>query len=167
MQSIARAGAHTRLRDGRFVPTFPNASYIFVRREYERWDPKLPGHRIVDYNVDVFDRSVLPVMEAGLAELVSDRHRISPSVEIQPAHGHTAGHPVLHLVSLSKEAYFTGDAFHHPIQMVDPNIHFPGCGNLEKAIETRRRFVDLCAERSALIIPAHFAAPYAGRLRPV
>lgn len=158
-------GWNTQLRDGRYVPTFPNARYIFVRREYERWDPRRPGHRVVDYNVGVFDRSVLPVVEAGLAELVSDRHRISDSVAIEPARGHTMGHSVLHLVSEAKQAFFTGDVYHHPIQMVDPTIHFFGCDNLDEAIETRRRLTALCDELNAVIIPAHFPAPHAGRVR--
>ena len=158
-------GWSTQLRDGRYVPTFPNASYIYVRREYERWDPRRPGHRVVDYNVDVFDRSVLPVMEAGLAKLVDDRHHICAGVSIEPAYGHTAGHSILHLLSRSEEAYFTGDVFHHPIQMLDPGIHFPGCDDLQMAIETRRRLISQLAESNALVIPAHFPAPHAGWIR--
>ncbi|MGH9204762.1 MAG: MBL fold metallo-hydrolase, partial [Vicinamibacterales bacterium] len=154
----------TQLRDGRFVPTFPNARYVYVRREYERWDPRRPDHKPVDYNVGVFERSVLPIMEAGLADLVNDRHRISPSVEIEPAYGHTLGHSILHLASQAKEAYFTGDVFHHPLQMLHPELHLPGCDDLEQAIETRRRVAALCAERDALVIPAHFPKPHAGYL---
>lgn len=158
-------GWSTRLRDGRFVPTFPNARYVYVRREYERWDPRRPDHKPVDYNVGVFERSVRPIMEAGLADLVNDRHRISASVEIEPAYGHTMGHSTLHLTSRAKEAYFTGDVFHHPLQMVYPELHMPGCDDLEQAIETRRRVAALCADRNALVIPAHFPTPHAGYLR--
>jgi glyoxylase-like metal-dependent hydrolase (beta-lactamase superfamily II) len=159
-------GWNTRLRDGRFVPTFPNARYLFVRREYERWDTRRPDHRVVDYNVGVFERSVLPVMEAGLALLVNDTHRISASVAIEPAYGHTAGHSILHLVSKAREAYFTGDVFHHPLQMLDARLHMPGCDNLEQAIATRRRVAGLCAARNALVVPAHFPTPHAGWVRP-
>lgn len=155
----------TQLRDGRFVPTFPNARHLYVRREYERWDTTRPDHRVIDYNIGVFEQSVLPIMEAGLADLVNDRHRISASVEIEPAYGHTLGHSMLHLVSQTEEAYFTGDVFHHPLQILYPEFHLPGCDNLELAIETRRRIIDLCAERNALVIPAHFPSPHAGWVR--
>ena len=158
-------GWSTQLRDGKFVPTFANARYLYVRREYERWDTRRPGHREVDYNVGVFERSVLPVMEAGLAELVEDRHRISAGVEIQPAYGHTLGHSILHLVSRMQQAYFTGDVFHHPLQMIDPTLHMPGCDDLDMAIETRRRIVDACVTGNALVIPAHFPTPHAGWIR--
>lgn len=155
----------TQLRDGRFVPTFPNARYLYVKREFERWDTRRPDHRVVDYNVGVFEQSVLPIVEAGLADLVSDRHRLSASVEIEPAYGHTLGHSIVHLVSKTKEAYFTGDVFHHPLQILYPELHLPGCDNLEQAIETRRRIANLCIERNALVIPAHFAKPHVGWIR--
>jgi glyoxylase-like metal-dependent hydrolase (beta-lactamase superfamily II) len=78
-------GWSTQLRDGRFVPTFPKARYLYVRREYERWDTRRPDHKPVDYNVGVFERSVLPIVEAGLADLVIDTHRLSSSVSIEPS----------------------------------------------------------------------------------
>jgi glyoxylase-like metal-dependent hydrolase (beta-lactamase superfamily II) len=158
-------GWNTQLRDGKFVPTFANARYLFARREYERWDTRRSDHQEVDYNVGVFNQSVLPVMEAGLAELVNDHHRVSPSLEIEPAYGHTLGHSILHLVSKMQEAYFSGDVFHHPLQIIEPTLHLPGCDNLAMAIETRRRLIDRCTTSGALLIPAHFAAPHAGWIR--
>ena len=158
-------GWNTQLRGGRYVPTFPNARYLFVRREYARWDPASADYQPVDYNAGAFEQSVLPVIEAGLADLVEDRHRLSASLEIEPAYGHTRGHSILHLVSHAQEAHFTGDVFHHPLQIVDPRLHLPGCDDLQQAIATRRRIIDLCVERDALIIPAHFPAPHAGWIR--
>jgi Metallo-beta-lactamase superfamily len=34
---IDHCGWNTLLRDGRWVPTFPNAKYVFHKREYEAW----------------------------------------------------------------------------------------------------------------------------------
>lgn len=158
-------GWNTQLRGGRYVPTFPNARYLFVRREYERWDPNGADYRAVDYNEGVYERSILPVVEAGLADLVMDRHQVSPGLEIQPAHGHTRGHAMLHLSSAAQQGYFTGDMFHHPLQLVQPELQFGDCDDLAAAIDTRRRFVELALDREALIIPAHLPFPHAGRLR--
>ena len=157
-------GWSTQLSNGRFVPTFPNARYVYVKREYDLWERRR-HHHTVDYNTGVFERSVLPVMEAGLADLVSDRHRISSSLEIEPAYGHTLGHSMLHLASKRQEAYFTGDVFHHPLQILYPQLHLPGCDDLPMAIETRRRVAHLCAANGALLIPAHFASPHVGYIR--
>ena len=35
---IDHTGWNTTLRDGRWVPTFPNAKYIFHKREYAAWE---------------------------------------------------------------------------------------------------------------------------------
>ena len=52
-------GWNTRLIDGRWVPTFPKARYVFAKREHDYWSEvhaKTP--------VPPFGDSVLPVMEA-------------------------------------------------------------------------------------------------------
>ena len=63
-------GWNTRLVDGRWVPTFPNARYVFTKKELEAWErghPKFTRHPLED--------SVLPVIAAGQAELVTQRLR--------------------------------------------------------------------------------------------
>lgn len=157
-------GWNTQLRNGSWVPTFPNARYIFLRREYERWDPNGATYRAVDYNHGVYERSILPIVEAGLADLVTDRHRLSPSLEIEPAHGHTLGHAMLRLSSQAQEALFTGDAFHHPLQLTAPELQFGDCDDVAQAVATRRRLVTLGLERDALLIPAHLPYPHAGHV---
>jgi glyoxylase-like metal-dependent hydrolase (beta-lactamase superfamily II) len=158
-------GWNTRLRGGRWVPTFPNARYIFMRREYERWDPSGAGYRAVDYNDGVYERSIRPVVEAGLADLVLDDHRLSESLRIAAAPGHTLGHAILHLASGDEPAVFSGDSFHHPLQMIDPTIQFGDCDDVAQAIATRRRLAAFALEQEALLIPAHLPFPHAGRLR--
>jgi glyoxylase-like metal-dependent hydrolase (beta-lactamase superfamily II) len=157
-------GWNTHLKNGRWVPTFPNAKYIVVQREYDRWQgaDRAPS---ATYATGVFEESIQPVVEAGLAELVLDRHRISPSLEVEPAYGHTIGHSMLRLTSGGEEAFFTGDSFHHPLQIVKPDLHFGRPEAPALALETRQRIQAQALERDALIIPAHIPAPHAGRLR--
>jgi len=157
-------GWNTRLDNGRWVPTFPNARYLFVRREVERWEPSRPGHRPVEYNIGVYEDSVRPVLDAGLADLVADHHAILPGLAIEPAPGHTTGHSVLHLNSRGEDAWFTGDAFHHPLQVLRPELHLEGCDDLQQAVATRERLLHAIAERDGLMIPAHFAGPHRGRV---
>jgi glyoxylase-like metal-dependent hydrolase (beta-lactamase superfamily II) len=152
-------GWNTRLRAGRWVPTFPNARYIFVRREFDRWDPRQAGHQPVGYNEGVFEDSVLPVLEAGLADLVADHHRLGAGLSIEPAYGHTSGHSMLRLTSGVRDAYFIGDAFHHPLQILRPELDLGGCDNLADATATRRRLRARFAGTETLVIPAHFPVP--------
>ena len=155
-------GWNTRLKDGRWVPTFPNARYLLVRREYERWDPARPGYRPVDYNAGVFERSILPIVEAGLVELTPEHHDIMPGLRIEFAPGHTLGHAMLRLHSAGEEALFSGDAFHHPLQLTDPTIQFGDCDDIAQAIATRRQLIGTALAREALVIPAHLPFPHAG-----
>jgi glyoxylase-like metal-dependent hydrolase (beta-lactamase superfamily II) len=158
-------GWNVQLRGGRWVPTFPKARYLFLRREYERWNPNGAGYRYVDYNEGIYERAIQPIVEAGLADLVMDDHRVSSSLEILPAHGHTFGHAMLRLASGAEEALFTGDIFHHPLQLVRPEFQFGDCDDVVQATETRRRLVARGLERDSLIIPAHLPLPHAGRVR--
>jgi glyoxylase-like metal-dependent hydrolase (beta-lactamase superfamily II) len=158
-------GWNTTLRDGRFVPTFPKARYLLAQRELDRWNPDLPGYKAVPENEGIFAASVRPVIEAGLADVVGEYHRISPSLLTEPAYGHTLGHSVVHLDSTGAEAWFTGDVFHHPIELIHPEIDANTCEDFRQTLATRSRLIEAFVATGALIIPAHFAAPHVGHLR--
>lgn len=158
-------GWNTQLRDGAWVPTFPNARYIIRRKEYDRWGPDRARHPSFAYGEGVFERSVLPVVEAGLADLVSGSHRLAPGLVVTPAPGHTLGHQMLHLTSADRHAFFTGDCFHHPIQLVEPSIPFGDAEDLAQTIAIRLVLVELSADLDALLIAAHLPAPYAVQAR--
>ena len=153
------------LRDGKYVPTFPNAQYVMAQRELDRWNPALPGHVAVPQNAGTFANSVLPVIEAGLARIVGERHTICPGVEVEPAYGHTIGHSALHLTSGGKEAYFVGDVFHHPLEMLYPGLDDHTSEDFGLLQATRRSIIETCMRKDALIVPAHFCCPFGGHLR--
>src|SRR5262245_25709254 len=155
-------GWNTQQVDGRWVPTFPNAEYLFVDTEYERWDTGRRDHHPNDFNESVFDECVRPVVDAGQARIVSLPHDISSSLTIEFAPGHTTGHSMLRLDSDGVVAYFTGDAFHHPAQITRPEYHLPGCDDLALAITTRGVLVERLDEEHAYVFPAHFSAPHYG-----
>src|SRR4051795_13332198 len=107
-------GWNTRLEDGRWVPTFPRAKYIFSRTEYDHLmklhqsNPELPVNR------GSFVDSVLPVVEHGQARFVemdhSFEHELGENVWLTPAAGHTAGHVLIHVGHEHGEhAVMTGD----------------------------------------------------------
>ena len=62
---IDHIGWNTRLSDGRWVPTFPNAKYIFPAADHD--------HFSQDPNTS-YQESILPVIESNQAELVSSDH---------------------------------------------------------------------------------------------
>jgi len=158
-------GWNTVLRDGRYVPTFPKARYFMSRREFDRWDSRRADYRHVPANAGVFERSVLPVLEAGLAELIGDSHSISPSLRAEATPGHTLGHSALRIASAGREGWFTGDTFHHPLELLHPEIDAGTCEDFAQTVATRRRLIERFVAQGALVIPAHFDAPHAGFVR--
>jgi glyoxylase-like metal-dependent hydrolase (beta-lactamase superfamily II) len=159
-------GWNTMLRGGRWVPTFPRARYIFVQREHDRWHPDNAARfQHLAYNDGVFERSIAPVVEAGQAIFVTGPHALTPSLQIECGRGHTDGHSMLRLTTEGIAAMFTGDAFHHPLQLVEPTIMFGDHDDRDAVISTRRRLSRESIERDLLLIPAHLPFPHAGRMR--
>jgi glyoxylase-like metal-dependent hydrolase (beta-lactamase superfamily II) len=58
---IDHVGWNTRLENGRWVPTFPNARYVVSRTEHDHWDPRISPIASLPENEGVYDDSVLPV----------------------------------------------------------------------------------------------------------
>jgi glyoxylase-like metal-dependent hydrolase (beta-lactamase superfamily II) len=143
------------------VPTFPRARYLFSRIECEHWDPaRHPGAADDPHRRIAYQDSVLPVIEAGQAELVQGPHAIGDALLIEQAPGHTPGHVLLRLRE-GRGGVFCGDVIHHPLQLCAPHWNSQFCADPEQARRTRRRVLEHCAESGALLLPAHFGAPHA------
>lgn len=156
---VDHVGWNTLLLDGRWVPTFPKARYIFSRREWDSFDAL---HRSTPQ--PQFADSVLPVMEAGLAQLVDGDFALDDEVSLLPTPGHTPGHVSVSLTSVGAEAVITGDCIHSPLQCVNPKWIMRADADPALAGETRRRFLERCCERGLLVCASHFPEPSFGRV---
>ena len=107
---------------------------------------------------------MLPVVEAGRADLVAGPHRLNEHIEIVPAPGHSAGHVVFRLESGGHRAVFIGDVLHHLMQVYYPHWNFPKNSDVEQARTSRRMVLEHCAATGALMLPAHVGAPFAGHI---
>lgn len=155
-------GWNTMLDGGRWVPTFPNARYLFGRVEKEGWEAmRAHGDHDVRHLVD----SVDPIVEAGLAEFVEADHRICDELWLEPSHGHTPGHVHVRISSAGEEAVITGDLMHHPMQCAMPHRPARFDMDAERGAATRVGFVERYADSGVLVIGAHFADPTAGWFR--
>src|SRR5206468_10588025 len=108
-------GWNTRLVDGKWVPTFPNARYLCGRKEYEHWKMLKDTHGYHDLN-HMHD-AVQPVVDAGLVDLIEPSHSICPELKLRPTPGHTPGHVSIAIESRGQPAIVTGDMMHHPIHL--------------------------------------------------
>ena len=152
-------GWNTRLEDGRWVPTFPNARYVFSRREAEAWEAGIQG-----FTRDAYDDSVLPVIAAGRAELVADDHALDDEVWLEPTPGHTPGHVAIRLASAGASAVMCGDLMHSPVQCLHPEWVARPDYDRQQAIRTRRAFLERYSETDTLVCTAHFPLPSVGRV---
>ena len=72
---VDHVGWNTRLIDGRLTPAFPNAKYVFSKREFEHWKQAMePGFAAVH------EDCVQPIVDAGQALLVDDLRPVRRAV---------------------------------------------------------------------------------------
>ena len=159
---VDHVGWNTKLEDGRWVPTFPNASYLFGEIEYRHWEAE---YKNLDSMREVFADSVLPIMEAGKATLIGADYEIDTGLTIEPSPGHTPGHISLNVNSGGQHAVFSGDLMHHPLQVPEPQLSSMFCSDAEQSRRTRTAFVERYADSDTLILPAHFPGRSAGRIK--
>lgn len=157
---VDHVGWNTRLDNGRWAPTFPNARYVFGRQEYDHWDTlsKTEVNR-------VYLDSVLPVVEAGRADLVDGDFQLGDHVRILPTPGHTPGHMAICFGKSRDDAVMTGDMFHTPLQMRYPGLSSIYDMDRKQAAATRGTFLEKYCGTDTLCCTAHFPSPTIGRIK--
>ncbi|MGW1785073.1 MBL fold metallo-hydrolase [Streptomyces sp. NPDC002143] len=172
---VDHSGWNTRLIDGRWVPTFPNATYYFVENEFKHWQ-RFAGNpdageeytsewarEMVD-GIAVYRDSVEPVWDAGLVRLVEADQQITPSVRLVPSPGHTPGHSCVLVESDGESAIMIGDMMHSIYQVGRPDWSSVLDTDMEAARRTRQDFVERWADTGTLVLGAHWAEPAGGYL---
>lgn len=158
-------GWHTRLDNGRWVPTFPKARYLIGRTELTHWqahESAEPGR----HNHGAYADSVLPVIEAGLDELVDDGFDLARGMRIETLPGHSPGQIGLCLdCGTAGKALFCGDAVHSPVQVFKPEWASAFCHDREQAVRTRIGLFERAAEGDLLLVPAHLRGAWGMRIR--
>lgn len=171
-------GWNTRLRGERWVPTFPNARYIFSEREYaynlalsrdrmevasiqRQADIGPPRHEPLD---GVFEDSVMPIVEASLDQrIVVDNTEIE-GFRFHSTPGHSIDHASISLTSRGETALFWGDVMHHPLQFRRPEINSVYCEFPQAAQRSRYKAMHLASELDALVFTTHFGDSSVGRV---
>jgi glyoxylase-like metal-dependent hydrolase (beta-lactamase superfamily II) len=156
-------GWNTRLIDGRWVPTFPNARYVFAKTEFEFWtELNKKGKK---YSDGCIDDSVLPVVEAGQAEIVADDYAFDDHIWFVPTPGHTPGHTSVCVRSKDASAVMSGDVLHTPLQCREPNWSAVGCSDRAQSAATRGAFLETHCETDTVVMTGHFPSPSIGHVR--
>jgi glyoxylase-like metal-dependent hydrolase (beta-lactamase superfamily II) len=157
---VDHVGWNTRLENGRWVPTFPKARYVFAKSEYEYWQ-----EQNAKAEVPPFADSVLPVVEAKKAEFVASDFSLGDHVRILPTPGHTPGHVAFAFGKGKDDAVFAGDLVHSPLQMLYPELSPKFDVDPKQAAATRRSFFERYCDTDTLCCTAHFPSPSTGKIR--
>jgi glyoxylase-like metal-dependent hydrolase (beta-lactamase superfamily II) len=161
---VDHVGWNTKLVNGRWVPTFPNAKYVFARTEYEHWQRIQAMNPNEPVNHGSFADSVLPVVEAGQAVFVDMDHAFDDAMWLKPAPGHTPGNVTFNLRSGDARAVLCGDTVHHPVQFAHPEWSSQFCDDADLSRKSRRGLLEALADSDTVLLPAHFPDPSGGRV---
>lgn len=148
-------GWNTRLDSGRWTPTFPNAKYVFSRKEHEFYTDPANRKTLSDA---VFADSIQPIIDANLAIMIDiDGKEFVDGLSFHGTPGHSFDHASIALLSDGHEALFGGDVMHNAIQVYQPEWSSGFCENPAQAMLSRRWALEYAAERRATYFSTHFS----------
>jgi glyoxylase-like metal-dependent hydrolase (beta-lactamase superfamily II) len=149
-------GWNTRLVDGVWVPTFPNARYLMPQDDLDFWDPERGADTIMGPGAHLaWADSIQPVLDAGQVTAWRGIHRIDENLTLEAAPGHTPGSAMLRVTSGDAEALFIGDTIHSPAQVHDHHTSSCFCEDPATAEATRIRVFGEAADKGLLMFPSH------------
>lgn len=155
---LDHVGWNTSLEGGNWVPTFPNATYLMPKVDFDFWNPA-NGYRsfaMGEANRSAFQDSVAPVHQYGQTQLWDgETHVIDANLRLELAPGHTPGASVVKLHSGGDRAVFAGDTIHVPLQILEPECCSAFCEDPAASRATRRRLLGWAADNNALVLPSH------------
>jgi glyoxylase-like metal-dependent hydrolase (beta-lactamase superfamily II) len=158
---VDHVGWHTTGEGDDCAPTFPNASYVFNRQEFEFFtsdaEANAPGREYVR-------DCVIPLIHRAKLSLVDGEHRLTDDLTLLPTPGHTPAHVAVGIVSAGEAGVIIGDVCHHPAQMTE-------CGwspvfdmNPALAAQSREKLMQRIEDERLIAIAGHFASPGFGRI---
>ena len=159
---VDHVGWNTRLENGRWVPTFPNAKYIMADRELAYWTQK---EKEDPAGVPWITDSVLPIVAARREQVVKSDFAFNEQVQFIPTPGHTIDHYSVLVGQPGHDALITGDMIHSPIQGKYPELSMRADYDPRQAEQTRRKVFDRFCDTSTVMCVVHFPSPSTGRVR--
>ncbi|GMA63044.1 MBL fold metallo-hydrolase [Alicyclobacillus fastidiosus] len=160
---VDHVGWNTRLVDGKWVPTFPNAKYVLPLSEQQYYSSTASHNKANEANFNAYEESVLPVVEAGLTQTIGpEGGEFLDIFKFIPSPGHSIGQMSISLTSGGEEALFGADVMHHPFQVYNPEWNSMYCEFAEQARISRRWALNYVADRPIIYFSTHFPESAAG-----
>ncbi len=157
---VDHVGWNTKQENGRWVPTFGKARYVFSQQEYTHWEAEAKTQDL-PHIVD----SVLPIVAADRADLVANDFVLNDLVRLMPTPGHSLDHVAVRVGKPGNDAIATGDLIHSPLQARYPEQGMRADYDTKQGAVTRRAFLEACCDTSTQMCFGHFPAPSTGRIK--
>ncbi|WP_199485438.1 MBL fold metallo-hydrolase [Actinomadura craniellae] len=131
-------------------PVFPNARHIVQQAEVD-WLARTASSPILGSVVD-------PLRRAGALDTLHGPLRLAEFVDLVPTPGHTPGHQSI--VVDDHRLVIAGDVVLHPVQLIDPSIHYLHDENPQTAATTRTTLLNEIRTRNGLLAAPHLPHPF-------
>jgi glyoxylase-like metal-dependent hydrolase (beta-lactamase superfamily II) len=157
---VDHVGWNTKLENGRWVPTFPKARYLFAKTELDFWlaeNAKAEVAPIAD--------SVVPIVEAKACDIITSDYSLNDLVSVFPSPGHTIDHYGVKVGKPGADAVFTGDLIHSPLQARYPDLTMRVDYNPAQGAASRRKFLETYCDTNTVCCFAHFPSPSKGYVK--
>jgi glyoxylase-like metal-dependent hydrolase (beta-lactamase superfamily II) len=152
-------GFTSRDSSGGIRPSFPRAQYVVRRGEWE--DATHPHER---NRASYLSENYVPLMQAGVLQLVDDDATIMPGVKVRRSGGHTMHHQVVMIESGGRTAVFAAD-------MIPTTAHIDNAWLMGydlypmDTLAFKKAFIAEAIEREYLIFFEHDPQMAAGYIR--
>ena len=137
-------------------PTFPNAKYMVNRLDWDHW---LSEKMLSDDPNDSLRRSVLPLLDDGLLDLMEGDTNLTKGVQAIHTPGHTPGHMSLLISSGNERAMLLGDVVGSPMQITESNYPYMPDSDPELGRKTRHELINKVHDEKLIAIGSHLSYP--------
>lgn len=160
---VDHVGWNTRVVDGQWRPTFPNARHVFSAKEYAFFSDPANADTRHRTSLQTQRDSVAPIVKAGLADMIEiDGGEAIPGFSFHSTPGHSVDHASIVLESAGNMALFAGDVLHHPVQVFAPDMLSIFDPTRETTLKSRRWALNFAADRGVMLFSSHFPGSAAG-----
>jgi glyoxylase-like metal-dependent hydrolase (beta-lactamase superfamily II) len=150
--------------DGRPVPTFTKARYLFQQRDWDHFmrpevlnpDP-VPEGMAANMSKQL-NAAVLPLKDTGLMDLIGSEHAVTDEVTLLHTPGHTPGSVTVVVQSGGQAALLLGDVAHHPVELSETDWSPLIEVDATLSARSRKAVVDEAVRLNAYVAGAHFLA---------
>ena len=153
---VDHIGWNTVETDGVWLPTFPNARYVFSGAEYRHFaNPTTFSQRNRNSFLARQD-SIDPIVANGQAQMIEvDGSEVFPGVRFLPTPGHSPFHATIEISSEGETALFAGDTLHHVAQVHRPEVNSIFDADPKAARAARAKVLEIASREGTLLFGAH------------